>query len=215
MIFSFAGCIMEGAPFLTPFQPGGQTSTRGMSTEGVLRLLAGETLSLDEQQAAKVREQHPDWDGTYHGITGKIDAILWTPVSDAIFLTPMARCPDKTTYPFYDGTIDTILGSTGASLSVETIRALWSRLYSQTIPPVSGNQFRFRAVVYYPTDHLASSAWKTRIDTLQQLAKERFSAWHHYTIEPELAEPGGFWAHYAQEAKKRLWKRIEQDMMTR
>jgi hypothetical protein len=187
-----------------------------MSTEGVLRLLAGETLSLEESQAAKVREKHPDWNGTYNGILGDIatehgpvDALLWTPVSDAIFLTPMARCPDKTTYPFYDGTIDTILGSTGASLSDSMLEATWNLLKEST------DDIPFRGVVYYPTDHLESSEWKKRIDTAQQSARHMMSDWHHYTIEPELAEPGCYWAHYHQAAKERLWKRIEQDMMTR
>ena len=206
MIFSFAGCIMEGAPFLTPFQPGGQTSTRGMSTEGVLRLLAGETLSLDEQQAAKVREQHPDWDGTYHGLPEQIDAILWTSVSDAIFLTPMARCPDKTTYPFYDGTVDAVLGTTGASLSDTMLESMWDLLRERT------DSIPFRGVVHYPTEHLQSSAWKERIDSIQYAARLRLKNWRHFTPEPELAEPGGFWAHYSESAKQRLWAQIEEAM---
>lgn len=201
---------MEGAPYLTPFKPGGQTSTRGMSTEGVLRLLSGETLSLDEAQAAKVREHHPNWDGTYKLDRAQdIDAILWTPVSDAIFLTPAARCPDRTTYPFYDGTLDTILGSTGASLSMEAIRCLWERLIERA------DGIPFRAIIKYPTTHLASSAWKDRIDRLQTMAEHWFGYWHNYTIKPELEEPGEYWAHYSQAAKERLWDRIEQDMMKR
>lgn len=202
MIYSFAGCVMEGARFLQPFLPGSETSTRGMSTEGVLRLLNGETLSIDEDQLQQILNNNPNSPkGTYFGIT-KITGIIWTPVSDAIYLTPLARCQDKTTYPFHDGALNSILGTTGASLSFAAIKALWAQLYKET------TKISRRAVVYYPTDHLHSGAWKERIERLQRLARDLFNDWQYYTVRPELAEPNGYWAHYSQSAREELWEQI-------
>lgn len=203
MIYSFAGCIMEGAPFLQPFLPNGVTSIRGMSSEGVLRLLSGDALAIEESQLQRILNKHPHLSsdyGTYYGIT-KISAIVWTPVSDAIYLTPLVRCRDKTTYPFYDGLLDDIFGTTSASLSIAVIKSLWAQLHKETV------KIRQRAVVYYPTDHLHSGTWKDRIDTIQQLARKMFSDWQHYTVDPELGDDG-YWAHYSKPAIVRLWEQV-------
>ena len=205
-VYSFAGCVMEGAPFLSPFAPGTETSTRGMSTEGVLRLLSGESLAIEECQLAQLRAKNhrlPDEYGRYNPVhADRLDTILWTPVSDAVYLIPLARCPDKTVYPIHDAYLNETLGSTGASLSYETMSALWARLYETTAG------IDRRGVVFYPTDHLIDGPWKRRIDTIQRQAHIAFSAWKPFTVEPDLAEPGGYWAHYSEAARQKLWGEV-------
>lgn len=206
-VYSFAGCIMEGAPFLTPFVPGGQRSTLGMSTEGVLRILGNETLAIEPEQLELLRSDDPgrpvDF-GVYGGLRASmIDAILWTPVSDAVYLTPLARCQNKSVYPIHDARINSVLGTTGASLSLAAIGALWSQFFEQT------QEISQRAIVFYPTDHLTARPWKERIDMLQDWAGNLFHGWHHFTPKAELAMDDGYWAHYSDDARLRLWAEVE------
>jgi len=201
-IVSFAGCIMEGAPFLTPFQPNGATSTRGMSTEGALRLLGGESLAIERSELEKIRACRPELSehyGEYEPVhVGTLDGILLTPVTDAVYLTPSARCPDLSVYPIHDG----VVASTGASLSMQAMLGLWGRLRDIT------SEVTYRGIVHYPTNHLSSPEWKCRIDSVQSEADRFFHGWKQFTIEPELAESDGYWAHYSDRAKQNLWKSI-------
>jgi hypothetical protein len=87
-------------------------------------------------------------------------------------------------------------------MSRPMIFALWDRLLQVTalIP--------FKAIVSYPTTHLANSAWKERLDELDELACLNFDSWHEFTIRPE-PEPGNpYWAHYSEAAKRELWASI-------
>jgi len=205
-IVSFAGCITDGAPFLTPFSPGGQQHPAGMGTEGALRLLSGESLAIEPCQLAKLREVHPELSNTYgiyHALdVERIKAILWTPVVDATYLISNVRCHDKTTYPVHDNFLDETFGSTAASLSRQTILSLWGRLRDivRSVP--------FKGIIRYPTDHLYSDDWKLRIDALQNGAAHVLEGWQTFTIEPELAEPGVYWAHYSRAAREKLWAEI-------
>jgi hypothetical protein len=195
---------MAGAPFLSPFYPGAENSTRGMSTEGVLRLLARESLSIEPNELANIRKARPELPKTYGRYDALyldgIDGILWTAVTDAVYLTPSARCPDLSVYPVHDGVVQT----TGASLSRQAILALWGRLRDVT------KETTFRGIVHYPTDHLDSPEWKRRIDSIQNEADDFFQGWKQFTIRPELAKTGDYWAHYSERAKQNLWQQIQE-----
>jgi hypothetical protein len=197
---------MDGAPFLTPLTPGDRAF--GMSTEGILRLFTGESLSVDPPQLDRIKIANPGlptWFGQYDPIDlAAMKAIFWTPINDAIYLYPHARCPDKTVYPVYNGTIDAVLGTTSASMSVTTISALW-RLFLEKTDSVP-----FKAIIRYPTDHLENSAWQSRIDLLQESACGVFAGcgWKIFSPTPDL-EPGQtYWAHYSTAAKHRMWEEI-------
>jgi hypothetical protein len=204
-VYSFAGCILDGAPFVDPLPPAGNNAF-GMSSEGILRLMAGNTLSIDPPQLAQLRAADPalsEASGRYDPINpATIKALLWTPVNDAIYLFPNARCPDKTSYPIYNGAVDTILGTTGASMSRAMIFALWDRLLQATA------SIPFKAILSYPTTHLASSAWKERLDKLDELACLNFDSWHEFTIRAEPEAGVTYWAHYSETARRELWDSI-------
>jgi hypothetical protein len=204
-VFNFAGCIMDGAKYLTPFAPDNNPTILGLNTEGVVRLLAGETLEIEPEQIGWLREailSLPEHFGQHAMPSGHVDGMVWSPLPDAVFLTPHARCPDKTVYPIYDGAIDQVLGSTGCSLSMAAINGIWRVFHGITA------HVPMRAAVFYATDHLDSSEWKARIDQVQEFARSMFRDWLQFTVEPELAESGGYWAHYSERARQQLWAGI-------
>ena len=209
-VYNFAGCVMDGAPYLTPLTP--NPSAFGISTDGVLRLLHGRTIALEPNDLMRLRAANPllpEHVGRYDPIAeSSIHAIFWTPINDAIYLTPKARCDDKSAYPIYNGAIDQVLGTTSASLSLETIVALWHSLIEAT------SSIPHKFMVLYPTVHLDNSPWKKRIDEITALALAEFRdvGWLGASVEPEL-EPGQrYWAHFCGRAKVKLWDDIAKTM---
>lgn len=210
-VYSFAGCVMHDAPFVTPFQPCGEPSARGISSAGVLELLAGREINLEVESRDKLRARRPDLPPHY-GHYGPINvetikAICWTPVTDAAFLIPSARCHDRTFYPINDGEINEAIGSTRATLPMNALRGFWRELHATTL----GIPHRF--LVVYPTDHMEVGSWKDRIDWAQKEASQLLYDWTCIVIRPELETPGGYWAHYSQRAKEELWAKIVRDLV--
>ena len=205
-VYSFCGCILDGMDGLAQFQPGGEHTTRGMSTEGILRLLTGDGIRLHPDDLAKVRSQYPalpECTGRWNPINPtRIKAILWTPVTDATFLYPAARCEDRTVYPIHDGFLNGIIGAGHAAMSYQTLYALWADLnkVTESIP--------FRAIIQYPTDHLDKPDWKERIDRAQFVAEAVLSDWEVFAPEPDLTGMDGYWAHYSLASRQKLWAAI-------
>ena len=209
-VYNFAGCVLEDAPFLTPFLPSGHANAPGMSTEGILRLFTGDSLALCAADYSRLSASRPGLSenfGRYDTIDPRqVKAILWTPVVDATFLYPHACCADKTVYPVHDNAINTVLGSTKSSFSWSTINALWSHLDGLT------RDIPLRGIVNYPTDHLESTEWKSRIDSAQETASDFLAEWETFWIEPELVEGDGYWAHFSDRAKRNLWREVESQL---
>lgn len=205
--YAFAGCILEGAPFLTPFEPTDATNPAGMGTEGLLRLFNDEPIALHHPDLLKLRAANPALSADFGRFDcidiSQVKAIFWTPVVDATFLYPLARCADRSIYPVHNGAIDAVLGTTSASMSLDTMRALWARMEEVT------RQIPVRCVVCYPTDHLIISDWKKRIDWAQTVSAAFLSDWEVLAPEAELAEPGGYWAHYSRRAIDKMWREAE------
>jgi hypothetical protein len=207
-VYSFCGCILDGMEGLAKFQPGGEHTTRGMNTEGILRLLAGETIRLYPEDVAKVRKQYPalpKWTGQWNSINPtQIKAILWTPVTDATFLYPAARCDDRTVYPIHDGFLNGILGSGRSTISFRTMFAVWEAMDRAT------SHIPLRAIVQYPTDHLGKSDWKERIDRAQFAAEATLPDWEVFAPEPDLTGMDGYWAHFSIASRQKLWAAIQE-----
>jgi hypothetical protein len=211
-IYSFAGCVMAGASFLTKFLPGYQPTMLGISTEGVIRLLSGETLSIDEQQLNQIKSSNKELEdnfGVYYPINiEEIECILWTSISDATYFTNVCKCPDKSCYPFYDGVINKGLGSGGFHvLSVPLLEATWNHfIYLTRLVPI-------RIVINYPTKFLLKSSWLDRINLVQYKAEKLFmeSGWGSMWVYPELGRDG-YWAHYSDSVLTKLYRDIEEKL---
>lgn len=210
LVYSFAGCAMNGATFLTTFEPGKIKTTLGMNTDGALRLLTGNDIKFDNMQLIKLKKE-TKLDESYTNYNAlnisEIKGIIWASIIDSTYLIPNIKCEDKTIYPIHDGALNKIFENTSASMSFDLIMSLWERLISIT------NKIPYKAVVNYPTNYLENDLWKSRIDFYQSLASTFFKnrGWKIFTFDAEL-NSSNYWSHYSDKSRQAIFGQIAYDL---
>lgn len=207
-----------------------EESVSNMRTDGILRLLSGESFSMCDEdmqiltaspQWATLAENHhhdPLLQGycTFAPITVNADDIfLWSPFADCLVGFTKARCGDHTMFPCAKWPINEVFEHLPRTPFV-TVEALWHRMAHML------NHVQKKAVILYPPDVLASQSIgdQAALDTVEHIlfynrkADSVFSkyGWKVFSPEPRLNEDDPYWAHYADDAKIALWNMIEWEL---
>lgn len=221
MIYAFANCVLFGAPFSGSKMYKG-TSVSNMRTDGILRLLSGESFELhpeDKQtlfasdicreSRKKFEEEYPtasfEKNFTYQHIDPTADDVfLWTPFSDCFCSHTKARCSDGSVYPSMHWPISDVFEHLERVLFEQVIE-LWKQLIDRL------SHVRKKGIVLYPPDHMKYESHRSHAFMRNEDACQLFLAhgWHVFSPLPVLQAGDDEWSHYNKESRQKLWEEIQ------
>ncbi|HVW67253.1 MAG TPA: hypothetical protein VHA78_06040 [Candidatus Peribacteraceae bacterium] len=227
MVYSFANCVMGGAPFLDMFQPV-ERSIVNMKTEGILRLLDGETIIMhdDDRQRLYASRAWAEYSGKYfphvppdsplfsmfHPFSPQADDVfLWSPFADCVVSFTSARCTDGTLFPCIREPMGAVFEHHIRMPFVAT-QALWHALAHKLA------HVRKKAVILYPPDTMHETirdpdrrAYHVdRVRFSNEQAASLFSSygWRIFSPEAQLEQGQSDWSHYSDQSRRMLWNDI-------
>lgn len=225
--YTFANCVLYDAPFQKDMYT--KMSVSNMRTEGILRLLAGESFALHPDDRAHLLSS-PAWAEFYKKQSvyrpdipledyHRFDAIdpqaddvfLWSPFADALCSYTTARCADGSVYPSLYWPISDVFEH-GERIPFERVTASWQALMDRL------SHIKKKAVVLYPPDFLCALEGDTKhhreltahIQRYNETATSVFRAqgWQVFTPLLEGNPHLIHWSHYSDASRAQLWKQI-------
>lgn len=230
MIYCFANSALYGAPFEKSMYMG--TSISNMRTEGVLRLLKGESFALHPDDRAmlfatpqwqKIKKQHEqsrpgaplEHFYRYEAIAPTADDVfLWTPFADCLCTYTTARCEDGSPYPSMFWPISDVFKHK-QRIPFEQVTETWHALIYRL------SHIKKKGIVLYPPDLMLEMEPDTpyRENLLRHVrlynkdAASLFAAhgWKVFTPEAEVNPKFPHWSHYSWQSRNKMWKEIERE----
>jgi hypothetical protein len=168
-------------------------------TDGLLRLMAGETLYPETEPDPRYRFEPID--------VAQVKVFLWSPFIDQAGYYANLKNWDGTLYPFSDGLTCPKYGIVG-KVPLNTVYLWWKELHrvTEAIPK--------KLMLIYPTDFLTDETpekkrYKERIVTSTEVAKEIFHDWIMPTVKTPI-QSGEWWAHLTVASRQEVLKVIEE-----
>lgn len=179
-------------------------STLNLQTDGVLRLLDGDTITLCDADFEKLKAALPNT--TRESITlrpidiRKDDAFVWSPFADICSGRLLARDQNLQLYPYSPPFLKEVFGSFPV-MPVNQIESLWCCLVSRL------QLIEKKICVIYTTDLMSPvrhASFKPRVEYLNALAEKMFgeAGWKIIRMKPEASDTSDYWAHYSYGSMK-------------
>jgi hypothetical protein len=214
-IAAFANCVAMDFPWLERGTTGAR-SVGGVHTEGIIRLLSGDTIQLRkpfmdkikkyEQETLKQKDQNPEVYDFKPLHPEDIDVFIWSPHSDAVTNRSMGVCTDGTAYPAVHRAAGKAI-PLGGLQSIHILRALWMHM-DELLQPCCK-----KILITYPPDHMnkrQARVFKDRVLEINMACRDLMynMGWEVFEPDPEI-DPGANWCHYSKASRLKLQKQIE------
>lgn len=230
--YAFANCALFGIPIEGPTMYTGM-SVSNMRTDGILRLLKGESFALHPDDRTTLfasakwqkfeqeqRQYRPNLDVQkcyqFEAISPESDDVfLWTPFADCLCSYTEARCEDGSPYPSMYWPISNVFKHR-ERVPFERVFETWHDLIHHL------SHMKKKGIVLYPPDLMLQTEPDTphRENILRHVrlynkdASSLFSAhgWKVFTPDAEIDTRNPHWSHYSWQARQKLWKEIEREL---
>lgn len=230
--YAFANCALFSIPIERDSMYKGK-SVSNMRTEGILRLLKGQSFALhpDDReilfatpQWQKLKKQHEETEPNlvledfyhYELIAPTADDVfLWTPFADCLCTYTAARCEDGSPYPSMFWPISDVFKHM-QRIPFEQVTETWHQLIYKL------SHMKRKGIVLYPPDlllelepdtpHRENLLRHVRLYNKDAASLFGVHGWKVFTPDAEVDTRNPHWSHYSWQSRNKMWKEIESEL---